>query len=375
VAPGEPDRLYLVEQAGIIRVLEHGAVLAQPFLDIRRLVKTSPKETPAGEQGLLSVAFAPDYPSSGRLYVDYTDLRGRVVVAEYQARDGHADPASARVLLVVPKTLPRHEGGQLQFGPDGGLYAAVGDDTLRYVHAQRLDGGDRRGKILRHDPSRPGDGWRIVAYGLRNPWRFSFDHATGQLWIADVGEASWEEISVVPREDDWPVNLGWPAYEGHEAREGELDGSGELVWPVAVYGRDAGCAVVGGYVYRGREIAGLRGRYVYGDFCTGRVWSLDPATPGDVRLELDLPVTLASFGEDAAGELYLVSRTGRMFRLAVTATRRRRSPAARRRPPARSGRRRSRRRGGSAPRRGRDPGSRRARAPGRQGARRPARSR
>ena len=163
----------------------------------------------------------------------------------------------------------------------------------------------------------------MVAYGLRNPWRFSFDRETGDLWIGDVGEVSWEEVSVVRHGTPLPVNLGWDAYEGFEAvvwddgGHNEPRGDGELVWPVATFGRTGGCAaVIGGYVYRGTEIPALRGRYVYGDFCTGTIWSLDPADPGVVRRELELGTTLASFGEDEAGELYLVSRTGTVYRLA-----------------------------------------------------------
>ena len=161
-------------------------------------------------------------------------------------------------------------------------------------------------------------GPRVVAYGLRNPWRFSFDRETGDLWIADVGEVGWEEVSRVPGSEPRPANLGWAVYEGHEVGEGdtEPDGPGRLVWPTAVYGHEQGeCAVIGGYVYRGEAIPAARGRYFYGDFCAGTIWSVDPDEPERVRHELDLGVSLASFGEDEAGELYLVSRTGSVYRL------------------------------------------------------------
>jgi glucose/arabinose dehydrogenase len=317
-APGEPNRLYVAGQGGLIQVVEDGRVLAESFLDLGDLVTTGPKDEPAAEQGLLSLAFAPDYATSGRFYVDYTDRDGDLRVVEYRARDGVADPDSARVLLEVEKRRPIHNGGQLQIGPDGDLYVGIGDDGASQLSPQSLAPGDLLGKIVRVSD----EGGEVFAYGLRNPWRFSFDRETGDLWIGDVGELAWEEVSVVPRGAALPVNLGWDAYEGYEAvvwddgGHNEPRGPGELVWPAAVYARNEGCAaVIGGYVYRGERIPALRGRYVYGDFCSGAVWSLDPADPGLVRHELDLGTTLASFGEDEAGELYLVSRTGTIFSL------------------------------------------------------------
>jgi glucose/arabinose dehydrogenase len=313
-APGEPGRLYVVGQAGVIQVLERGKRKDEPFLDISTLTSTSPKDAFASEQGLLSMAFAPDYATSGRFYVDYTDRDGHVSVVEYRARAGRADPGSAHRLLLVEKRNTDHNGGQLHVGPDGGLYVGIGDDEEGPAHAQSLEPGDLLGKIVRLDD----DGPRVVAYGLRNPWRFSFDRESGDLWIADVGEVGWEEVSRVPGSEPRPANLGWAVYEGHEVGEGddEPDGPGRLVWPTAVYGHEqGGCAVIGGYVYRGEAIPAARGRYFYGDYCAGTIWSVDPDEPGRVRHELDLGVTLASFGEDEAGELYFVSRTGSIFRL------------------------------------------------------------
>jgi len=321
-APGEPGRLYVVGQAGVIQVLDGGKVRERPFLDISALTTTSPKGEPAAEQGLLSMAFAPDYATSGRFYVDYTDRDGHVNVVEYRARDGVADPGSARRVLLVEKRRATHNGGQLHFGPDGGLYVSIGDDGASQVHPQSLEPGDLLGKIVRLDGDDPTADARVVAYGLRNPWRFSFDRESGDLWIADVGLLSWEEVSTIPHSEPGPANLGWDAYEGHEAviwDEGghnEPQGPGELIWPIAVYDREGGCAaVIGGYVYRGEQIPAARGRYFYGDFCTGTIWSVDPAAPERVRHELELGTTLASFGEDTAGELYLVSRTGSIYRL------------------------------------------------------------
>jgi glucose/arabinose dehydrogenase len=312
-APGERGRLYVVGQSGVIQVLERGKVNEEPFLDISALTTASPKGDSATEQGLLSMAFAPDYATSGRFYIDYIDRDGDVNVVEYRARHGRADPSSARRLLRVEKHNTDHNGGQLQVGPDGGLYVGIGDDEEGRAHAQSLEPGDLLGKIVRLDV----DGPRVVAYGLRNPWRFSFDRETGDLWIADVGEVSWEEVSRVPSSEPRPANLGWAAYEGHEAGAGDTEtgGPGRLVWPTVVYNHAKGCAVIGGYVYRGEAIAAARGRYFYGDFCAGTVWSVDPADPQRVRHELDLGTTLASLGEDEDGELYLVSRTGSIYRI------------------------------------------------------------
>jgi glucose/arabinose dehydrogenase len=320
--PSEPDRLYVVEQTGVIRIVDAGVASEAPFLDVSGDVRTSPKGAFASERGLLSMVFAPDFATSGRFYVDYTDRNGDVNVVEYRAEDGRADRGSARRILHVEKQSERHQGGQLQFGPDGRLYVSIGDDGASQVHPQSLEPGDRLGKILALDVGDPAATWEVVAYGLRNPWRFSFDRVTGDLWVGDVGENSWEEVTHVPAGSGL-VNLGWAGFEGHAAvvlDEGghqEPEGPGELVWPVAVYDHETGCSVIGGYVYRGHQVTPARGRYFYADYCTGVVWSLDPDNPEEVRLELDLPTTLASFGEDAAGELYLVSRTGKIFRLAA----------------------------------------------------------
>jgi glucose/arabinose dehydrogenase len=293
--------------------VEDGVVRRQPYLDIASQVATSPRGAPASEQGLLSLAFAPDYASAGRLAVAFTAKDGAVTVTEYVGRHGRADPGSARTLLRVPKREPEHNGGQLHYGPDGLLYVGTGDDDSSPSAAQ--EPGRLLGRILRLD-----GGWETVAYGLRNPWRWSFDRATGDIWIGDVGENDWEEVDRLVAGAGL-ANLGWDAYEGFAEYEGtddhSPDGDGELVPPIAVYDHAAGCSVTGGYVYRGKAIPPLTGRYIYGDYCTGQVWSLDPADPARVRLELELGTTLVSFGEDPGGELYLVSRTGRVFLLAT----------------------------------------------------------
>src|SRR5437870_4268593 len=269
-APGEPGRLYVVEQAGAIRYLE-GRYIAGTFLDIRDHVGSG------GERGLLSVAFSPSYATDHLFYVDYTDKAGDTHVSVFRSRDGRALVSSERRLLFVKQPYPNHNGGQLQFGPDGLLYVGMGDGGSEgdpQNRAQNLH--DRLGKLLRIDPSRAGARWQIIGYGLRNPWRFSFDRATGDLYLADVGQEAWEEIDYRPRARlDRLANYGWRRFEGRKRyAPGVPAGNGELVGPISVYGHDEGCSVTGGSVYRGRAEASDVGRYFFGDFCSGTIWSL-----------------------------------------------------------------------------------------------------
>lgn len=311
-APGDGGRLYVVEQTGRIRVLDRGRLRATPFLDL------SAKVSCCGERGLLSMAFDPGYAKNRRLYVNYTDTSGATVVARYRSDGRVALPGSAKTLLRVPQPYPNHNGGGLQFGPDGLLYVGMGDggsggDPDGY--GQRRD--TRLGKLLTIDPA--SGRVAVAGTGLRNPWRFSFDRATGDLWIGDVGQNAWEEIDRVPA-GDLPRNFGWAAYEGRERfKEETLDESMPLLFPVAVYSHDEGCSVTGGYVYRGKAIPSLRGRYVYGDYCSGTVWSLPatatPESGATPRREPWRVQQLVSFGEDAAGELLTVSGSGTVSRL------------------------------------------------------------
>ena len=274
-APGEPGRLYVVEQAGRIRVVEDGQVREEPFLDI------VPDVSSGGERGLLSVAFHPDYAENGRLFVDYTNTNGDTRVVEFRADGGRVDPGTARELLAVDQPFSNHNGGQLAFGPDGLLYVGMGDggsggDPLN--NAQNLE--SRLGKLLRLDVDRAGADWEVAAYGLRNPWRFSFDRETGALLLADVGQGSREEVDHLPWPADGLVNFGWPTFEGEQRySDRPLTRAGRLVRPVSTYGRDRGCSVTGGFVYRGEELQGIQGRAFYGDWCTGSVWSFDTAAP------------------------------------------------------------------------------------------------
>ena len=305
----EPGRLYVVEQAGVVRVISRGRVLARPFLDIRSRVRVTQL------QGLLSLAFHPRYADNGRFYVQYTGRRGNLYVVEARARGGRADLRSARVIFRA-KTSPHplaHVGGHLAFGPDGKLYVGVGDGLMPEA-AQDLS--SPLGKILRLDVDRADRPSEVVAYGLRNPWRFSFDRLNGDLYVGDVGELRWEEVNYVRRRAGAVPNFGWSAYEGRRRVSWRpITAREALVFPVAAY-RHArrGCSsVIGGYVYRGRALPRRRGRYVYGDLCSGRVWSfriVRGRATGARREQIVVPRLLSSFGEDARGELYAVSLAG-----------------------------------------------------------------
>ncbi len=311
----EKSKLYVVEQPGRIRVLVDGKLRAAPFMDIRPLVLSG------GEQGLLSVAFHPNYAKNRRLYVDYTDRGGNTRVVEYRAdRAGNrVIPSTRRQLFSVAQPFANHNGGNLMFGPDGLLYIGMGDG------GSGGDPGNRAqnlsvllGKLLKIDPVRKGARPVIAGYGLRNPWRFSFDRKTGDLWIGDVGQDSWEEVDFTPRSSPGLENYGWNVYEGFSTYEQKQPNpAGHLVQPIHVYPHSDGISITGGFVYRGAKIPSLRGRYVFGDYGSGTVWSLAPngsSKATDVRKETTVP-QLSSFGEDPAGELYATSLTGRLYRI------------------------------------------------------------
>ncbi len=307
---GEPGRLYVVEQAGVIRVVVSGRLRATPFLDIRALVRSG------GEQGLFSVAFHPDYARTRRFYVNYTDLRGDTRVAEYRSDGVRALPATRRELLHIAQPYANHNGGQVAFGPDGRLYVGMGDGGSGGDPEGRAQNmGSQLGKLLRLDADRTGAKPQIAALGLRNPWRFSFDRATGDLWIGDVGQGDWEEIDVLRAGWSGVPNFGWDVWEGRARFEDKPLGPGKLVQPVAVYSHDAGCSVTGGFVYRGQAVPALAGRYVYGDYCSGTIWSLAAKGKAAPRREPVSVANLVSFGEDAAGELYAVSHGGTVYRV------------------------------------------------------------
>lgn len=295
--PGSED-LAVVEQGGLVKTLPGGRVL----LDLRDRVSAG------GERGLLSIAFHPSYPRDRRLYASYTDLEGDSRVVEL-------GPGGERELLFVDQPYENHNGGHILFGPDGRLYLGLGDGGAAFDPERRSqDLQTLLGKLVRLDvddgaaePHRD-----VVALGLRNPWRLFFSDE-GDLWVADVGQDLWEEVNVVRAGWDGLLNFGWDVYEGTERVEEHELGPGELVEPVATYGHDLGCSVTGGFVPR-RGV--LRGRYVYGDFCSGRIFSLDAEDGGDVREEAPRVEQLTSIGGDADGRLLLVSGDGRVLRAA-----------------------------------------------------------
>ena len=309
---GARDELYVVQQAGLVRVLKGGKIQPKPFLDVRRLV------TAGGEQGLLGLSFAPDYVTSRQFVVDYTDRNGDTRIVRYRSNGMQALPASARQLLFVDQPYPNHNGGMVAYGRDGMLYVGMGDGGSGGDPENRAQNpSSLLGKILKLDPRRPGTKPSLAVLGVRNPWRFSFDRANGDLWVGDVGQNAVEEVDHVA----WPLrgllNFGWDVYEGGSSYEPKKLGPGRLVSPVAQYSHKEGCSVTGGYVYRGSAVPAAVGRYFYGDYCSGTVWSLKLAdgVATDLRKEPFRVKAVTSFGEDRAGELYLVSGEGAVYRL------------------------------------------------------------
>ncbi len=311
----EPNNLYVVEQGGLVKVVGRGRVRAEPFLDVRKLVSAG------GERGLLSIAFHPRYKTNHLFYVDYTDTNGDTRVVEYRSDGVRALPSSARQLFFEKQPFANHNGGQLVFGPDGLLYVGLGDGG---------SGGDpnnngqtftnQLAKIWKIDVNKPDAKPVLVAYGLRNPWRFSFDRANGDLYIGDVGQGAWEEVDYVSHAQVGRVmNFGWAVYEGKAPydRSRKVDPRGKLVFPVEVYSHSLGCSVTGGFVYRGKARRDLVGRYYYGDYCSGIVWSfrMRAGKPTGLRREAFKIPGLTSFGEDTAGELYAVSQNGSLYRI------------------------------------------------------------
>ena len=334
--PRDRRRIFVVEQGGRIRVVRGGRVLRRPFLDVSRLVVSG------GEQGLLGLAFAPDYATSRRLYIHYTNRSGDTRVVEYRRQRGsadRADPASARVVLRQDQPESNHNGGQLAFGPDGLLYIGLGDggggNDEHGTRGNAQDLGTILGKILRIDPRRSGGrayrsptsnpfvsrrGARdeIYAYGLRNPWRFSFDRETGDLAIGDVGQEDVEEIDFVRRDQGRGANFGWRPFEGTQRLYEEEDAPGHVPPVIQKRHDDDWCSITGGYVVRDPGLPALTGQYVYGDYCKGQLRAArlrDGAAEGDRSLGLPTVSGLSSFGEDARGRVYAVSIEGRVYRL------------------------------------------------------------
>lgn len=323
--PGDA-RLYVVEKGGRIRVVEDGRVVGT-FLDISGLVATN------GERGLLGVAFHPDYPSDPRVYVDYTDTVGRTQVVEYRARSDRnsLDPASAKALLTISQPASNHNGGDLEFGPDGYLYIASGDGGGSTGHLNGQDTSTLLGGILRMDVDtgsapasnpfvgRPGADL-LWAYGLRNPWRFTIDATTGNVIIADVGQSRYEEVDLA-HVSEAGVNFGWSRLEGtacySPATNCSTPGARN---PIEVYSHATGWSITGGIVYHGRELVGYDGHYFYADWGSGilksfRIVDGKPSERTDWTSRVGATNRIVAFGTDADGELLLVSISGTIWRL------------------------------------------------------------
>jgi hypothetical protein len=310
--PSDPGAIYVVEQAG--RIIRLAGGKRSTLLDIRSDVLSG------GEQGLLSVAFHPNFGKNRLFYIDYTAHDGNTVIAEYRARG--SQPARTRTLVNLPDPASNHNGGLLIFGPDGKLWWGNGDGGGggdQYGNGQRVEG--QFAKLMRLDVNAGGTDWQTWAIGLRNPWRFSFDRANGALYIGDVGQNQYEEIDYVANaKARSQLDFGWNHYEGDSVFSAgtALVSGWAYVAPVEVYSHSDGCSVTGGYVYRGTKVKSAVGRYFYGDYCSGTVWSLrvQNGRATNVVTERFKVASLSSFGEDARGELYLTSLDGPVYRLA-----------------------------------------------------------
>jgi glucose/arabinose dehydrogenase len=324
-------RLFIVEQRGRIYVRDNGALSI--FIDISNLVSAEAGGTGYTERGLLGLAFHPDYASNGLFFVNYSDRSGHTVIRRYQvsASDPNvADSNSGVEIFFLRQPFPNHNGGHMAFGPDGYLYVSVGDGGLA---GDPLDEGQNPdgllGSILRLDvnaetyaipqdnPFVAGGGApEIWSYGWRNPWRFSFDRATGDLYIGDVGQNNWEEINFEPADSAGGLNYGWNAYEATHVY-GNRQPNGEVVMPVAEYDHSLGCSVSGGYVYRGQAIPDLQGVYLYSDYCTGNLWYAyrDLNDVWQSALFSQTGFQVSSFGEDENGELYVVDYRGAVYQI------------------------------------------------------------
>ncbi len=321
------DRVFVVEQRGFIWAVDWNQDKPQVFLDIRDRVNDR-----ANEQGLLGLAFHPAFNENGRFFVNYSGVNGETIVAEYHADANHngGNRESEKVLLIIDQPYANHNGGALAFGPDGYLYIATGDGGSGgdpHGNGQRLD--TLLGKILRIDVD-TGDPYvipqdnpfvdsggqpEIWLYGLRNPWRIAFNRTTGDLFIGDVGQSQWEEINFLPADSTGAINYGWNLREGaHDYSGGDAEA---LVDPIAEYDHSLGCSVTGGVVVRDPSLLTWQGVYLYGDYCSGRVWGLIRDERG---LWVSAPLievagTISSFGEDHAGRVYLVDHNGAILRL------------------------------------------------------------
>ena len=312
-------RLFIIEKYGVIRVFENGQLLESPFLNIDDRVNDS-----GNEMGLLGLAFHPDYEQNGFFYVNYTGDGGDTRISRFQASGNIADPNSEKVLLIIEQPYPNHNGGALAFGPDGYLYAGLGDGGL--AGDPQKNGQNTTsllGKILRLDvnngetysiPSDNPFGNEVWAYGLRNPWRISFDRQTGDLYIGDVGQGQWEEIDYLSADSQGGANFGWSIMEGGHGYDGLAQP--DMLLPVAEYSHsEGGCSVTGGYVYRG-ALPEWNGIYLYGDYCSGKIWGLILSNgQWQSQVMFETGGTITTFGQDESGEIYFASDNGNVYHL------------------------------------------------------------
>lgn len=323
-------RMFVVEQPGRIRIVENGQLLQQPYLDITDRVGSA-----GNEQGLLGLAFHPDFNNHPYFYVNYTDRNGNTVIARFQASGDLADPASEKDVLQIPQPYPNHNGGEMTFGPDGFLYLGLGDGgsqgdpngngqntnvLLGKILRIDVDHGDPYGIPVGNPFANGGGRPEIWAYGLRNPWRFSFTRNTNDLYIADVGQDLWEEVDVALG-NPAGVNYGWNYFEGRHPYGGRPPGGLNFTMPVTEYSHpEGGCAIIGGFVYAG-QMSEWRGIYLYGDECSGKIWGFlntsDPPSQSGWQSQLlfQTRASITSFGQDPAGEVYLADRAGTIYRL------------------------------------------------------------
>jgi glucose/arabinose dehydrogenase len=318
-------RLFVIEQGGRIRIIANGQMLDPPFLDITGRVGSQ-----GNEQGLLGLAFHPDFKRNPFFYVNYTDVNGNTVIARFQANGDTTDPATEKDLILNQKFFPNHNGGEMVFGPDGYLYIGLGDGGSQGdPNGNGQNTNTFFGKILRIDvdhgepyalpPGNPfvkgGGKPEIWAYGLRNPWRFSFDKASGNLYIADVGQDLWEEVDVVSSASAG-LNFGWNYYEGTHPYAGQAPPGINITMPVVEYNHAVGgCAIIGGYVYRG-ALSEWQGIYFYGDECSGFIWGLSHTSSGwQSQLLYRTGEDITTFGQDPSGAIYFAGRGGTIYRL------------------------------------------------------------
>ncbi|MBI5639972.1 MAG: PQQ-dependent sugar dehydrogenase [Nitrospirae bacterium] len=326
-------RLFITEQRGRVLVIKNGVLQKRPFLDISGRVSC------CGERGLLSIVFPPGFGNKKYFYLNYTDRNGATVVARYRvsADADAADPRTEEIVLTVEQPFANHNGGQLAFGPDGYLYIGMGDGGSAgdpHNHAQNpssllgkmlridVESGKRPYAIPQDNPFIETKGYRpeIWATGLRNPWRFSFDRKTGDLYIADVGQDRYEEINIEPKGGKGGRNYGWNIMEGMHCYETENCDRSRLTGPVAEYGHSDGCSVTGGMVYRGEKFSQMHGVYFYGDFCSGKIWGLrQSGGEWTDKMLRDSGLSISTFGEDEAGELYLADYgRGNIYRITAS---------------------------------------------------------